>query len=271
MRLLAVSDTHLRSPGNRAFVEQLPEQPRDWLILGGDVCEREDDLAEVLDVLGPKFARLVWIPGNHELWTIPQGSARGVARYERLVAICQARGVLTPEDPYPTWPGAGPRTVIAPLFLLYDYSFRPDEIPRARALDWALEHDLLCADEKLLHPDPYPTRDAWCEARCVATEARLAALDPDAQTVLVNHFPLRRAHAWLPRIPRFSIWCGTRRSEDWPVRFRARAVVYGHLHIRRTFHEDGVRFEEVSLGYTGQWSGDPSRYLRVILDDAAGG
>ncbi len=266
MRLLAISDTHLRSPGNRAFVEGLPPQPDDWLILGGDVCEREEDLAFVLDTLGPKFAKLIWIPGNHELWTVPQGGLRGVQRYERFVAICRARGVLTPEDPYPSWPGDGPPTVIAPLFLLYDYSFRPDEVSREGAIDWAMEHDLLCADEKLLHPDPYATRDAWCEARCASTEERLAALGSDVQTVLVNHFPLRRAHARLPLIPRFSIWCGTRRTEEWHLRFRARAVVYGHLHIRRTHVEDGVRFEEVSLGYSGQWSGDPSRYLRVVLE-----
>ena len=266
MKLLAISDVHVRSPGNRAFVEALPAHPGDWLVLGGDVCEREDDLAFVLDTLGPRFGKLFWIPGNHELWTVPQGGPRGVERYERMVAVCRARGVLTPEDPYVTWPG-DPTTVIAPLFLLYDYSFRPDDVPREEALAWAAEHDLVCADERLLHPDPYPTRDAWCEARCASTEARLAALGPAVRTVLLNHFPLRRAHARLPLIPRFSIWCGTRRTEDWHVRFRARAVVYGHLHIRRTHHDDDVRFEEVSLGYSGQWSGDASRFLRVILDE----
>jgi hypothetical protein len=31
-------------------------------------------------------------------------------------------------------------------------------------------------------------------------------------------------------------------------------VVYGHLHIRRTTQYDGVRFEEVSLGYPREWS-----------------
>ena len=73
--------------------------------------------------------------------------------------------------------------------------------------------------------------------------------------------------AVLPRIPRFSIWCGTRRTEDWHVRFRAHAVVYGHLHIRNTSFRDGVRFEEVSLGYPPNWN--PQRtvesYLREIL------
>jgi hypothetical protein len=48
---------------------------------------------------------------------------------------------------------------------------------------------------------------------------------------------------------------------------RVRAVLYGHLHIRTSVEEDGVQFQEVSLGYSRQW--DQRRmvasYLRVIL------
>jgi hypothetical protein len=43
--------------------------------------------------------------------------------------------------------------------------------------------------------------------------------------------------------------------------------VYGHLHIRRSTVHDGVRFEEVSLGYPREWTprGLPSPLLRSIL------
>ena len=37
------------------------------------------------------------------------------------------------------------------------------------------------------------------------------------------------------------------------MRFNARAVIYGHLHIRGTSWIDGVPFQEVSLGYPNQW------------------
>jgi hypothetical protein len=72
-------------------------------------------------------------------------------------------------------------------------------------------------------------------------------------TVLINHFPLREDLVRLPTIPRFSLWCGTRRTEDWHKRFNAVVVVSGHLHVRLTSYRDGVRFEEVSLGYPRQW------------------
>ena len=105
-----------------------------------------------------------------------------------------------------------------PTFLLYDYSFRPADVPLERAVAWAAETGVRCADEDLLAPDPYPSRDAWCHARVAETEARLRRLPPDP-LIVANHFPLRRDHAVLPRIPRFSIWCGTRATEEWHRRF----------------------------------------------------
>jgi hypothetical protein len=36
-------------------------------------------------------------------------------------------------------------------------------------------------------------------------------------------------------------------------------VVYGHLHIPRTTWQDGVRFEEVSLGYPREQDKYPNR------------
>ncbi|HEU4405999.1 MAG TPA: metallophosphoesterase [Polyangiaceae bacterium] len=267
MKLYALSDLHVSHPHNRRAFERLGARPDDWLILAGDLCESPDDLAFVFGVATARFAKVFWVPGNHELWSVPKGSARGVARYEALVALCREAGVVSPEDPYVAWPGPGAPCVIAPLFLLYDYSFRPAGVPAEAALDWALEEGLLCTDEALLHADPYPSKAAWCRARCEQTVARLAALDPGCETVLVNHFPLRYDLSSTPAIPRFSIWCGTRRTEDWHRRFRARAVVSGHLHIRATAYRDGVRFEEVSLGYPRQWRAEAGvdAYLREIL------
>jgi 3',5'-cyclic AMP phosphodiesterase CpdA len=266
-RLLAVSDLHVRHEQNRRFVSEMTGSKGDWLILGGDVTESESELAWVFETLAPRFARLVWVPGNHELWTVEKGGARGEERYRRLVDLCRRYDVLSPEDPFERFPDDddGPPVVIAPLFLLYDYTFCPDDVSVENAIAWAAEADIVCTDEWVLHPDPYPSRAAWCHARCDATEARLAAIPADVGTILVNHFPLRREHACLPRVPRFSIWCGTRRTEDWHVRFRAQAVVFGHLHIRQRRVLDGVAFHEVSLGYARQWDPtNPAKYIHTI-------
>jgi hypothetical protein len=71
--------------------------------------------------------------------------------------------------------------------------------------------------------------------------------------VLVNHWPLVRDPTRILRYPQFAQWCGTDRSADWHTKFNAVAVVYGHLHIPRTTWYDGVRFEEVSVGYPQEW------------------
>lgn len=267
MRLLAISDLHLGFEVNRRAIESLPPHPDDWLILAGDTGETSAHLELACRTIAPRFAKIIWAPGNHDLWTVPSDPLRGEARYGRLVDVCRRHGVVTPEDPYPMWPGDGPPVMIAPLFLLYDYSFRPDDVPEERAVAWALEAGLLCADEKFLHPDPYPSRAAWCHARCRATEARLATTPAGTSLILVNHFPLRRDLVRLPAIPRFSIWCGTRLTEDWHTRFPVRLVVSGHLHVRATAWRDGVRFEEVSLGYPRQWQARRGLegYLRQIL------
>ncbi|GCE45809.1 3',5'-cyclic AMP phosphodiesterase CpdA [Thermosporothrix hazakensis] len=272
MKLYAISDIHIGHDANREALKALPAYPEDWLILAGDVGETEEQLHFALSELSRRFARLFWVPGNHDLWTLPgrdgRDELRGEAKYQRLVQICREHGALTPEDPYVPWPGDGGQTVIAPLFVLYDYSFRPASVPLDQVVAWAAEQHSVCADEYVLHADPYPSRAAWCAARCDYTERRLQALAPAQSVVLVNHFPLRQQFTRrLQRIPRFAPWCGTTYTEQWHTRYGASVVVYGHLHIRATDYVDGVRFEEVSLGYPRQWRQERGMqgYLREIL------
>ena len=270
-KLFAVSDLHVAFPGNRTIVENLRTgSAADWLLVAGDVGELAADIEWVLATLSERFAAVVWVPGNHELWTHHADPVRlrGEERYWHLVQMCRRLGVITPEDPYPVWNGAGGPAVIAPLFLLYDYSFRPaGTATKAAALAYAYQTGVVCADEALLHPDPYPSREAWCWARVAATEQRLAGLDPGVPVILMNHFPLTRQPTQILRHPEFAQWCGTTRTADWHIRFNVAAVVYGHLHIPRTTWEDGVRFEEVSLGYPREWQArlTPPAIPRQIL------
>ena len=278
MKLFAISDLHLSHRQNRAALHALPDHGDDWLIIAGDVAERLDQHEEALDILARRFARLIWVPGNHDLWSIPRpGEVRlsGAARYRRLVELARSFGALTPEDPYQVWPGADPangrRIFLVPLFLLYDYSFRPAGVARTAIRRWAREKASACRDEVWLRPEPFASREDWCSARVRDAERRLLALPDDSDSVLINHWPLRSDLIDIPRIPRFTPWCGTVHTHDWHRRFRARVVVTGHLHTRRTDVIDGCRFEEVSLGYPRQWQ--PERgihaYLRQILPDRA--
>jgi 3',5'-cyclic AMP phosphodiesterase CpdA len=271
-RLLATSDLHVAYPENRRIVEEhlVPGHDGDWLIVAGDVAEKVEDVEWALGVLAGRFTRVVWAPGNHELWTARQDpvALRGEERYRHLVEVCRSLGVATPEDDYPQWSGAGGPVTVVPMFLLYDYTFRPPGTDTAEAaLEVAYAAGVVCSDEFLLHPDPFPDRAAWCRARVAETGRRLAALPAGTRTVLVNHWPLTRLPTRVLRYPEFALWCGTEATADWHVRFGAAAVVYGHLHIPRTTWEDGVRFEEVSVGYPREWKKHDLRrgVLREVL------
>ena len=256
-RLLAISDLHIAYPQNRQLVADLrSDNPADWLIVAGDVAERIADVAWALDLLTNRFAKVIWAPGNHELWTSPRDPVglRGVERYDKLVEVCRRLGVVTPEDPYPVWLHPGGALGVAPLFLLYDFSFLPAGTrTKQEALALAYESGVVCTDEMVLHPDPYDSREDWCAARIRQTEQRLAALEPTLPILLVNHYPLVREPLRVLRFPEFALWCGTQRTADWHRRFNVAAVVYGHLHIPRTTWHDGVPFIEVSVGYPREW------------------
>lgn len=306
-KLYAIADLHLSYAANKEALSKLHEGVHhdDGLILAGDLGEKLEHLHTAFEWATKHFKSVWWVPGNHELYTLPstttstntttnnnndKESARGLEKYEACVAVARSYGVHTPEDDFVVWQGGEfadgrDRALVCPVFTLYDYSFRPDRVSRERALEWALEEDIQATDEFLLHPDPYASRDEWCAALVDRFEAKLQKAcdegghngDGDGENekmplVIVNHWPLTEKVLHIPRVPRFSLWCGTRRTADWHTRFRATVVVSGHLHVRRTDWIDGVRFEECSLGYPRQWQPlaaevgrDINAFLREIL------
>jgi 3',5'-cyclic AMP phosphodiesterase CpdA len=277
-RLMALSDLHVAFPENREIVKNIhPEADEDWLLIAGDVGELSTDIEWALRTLSERFAKVVWTPGNHELWTHSDDPLRlrGQDRYLYFVQLCRELGVLTPEDPYQVWDGPGGVVTIVPLFLLYDYTFLPEGAStKEQGLARAYETGVVCSDESMLHPDPYPSREAWCWARIEQTERRLSLLDPGKPVVFLSHYPLIREPTRILRFQEFAQWCGTTRTHDWHRRYNAAAVVYGHLHIPRVTWHDGVRFEEVSIGYPREWQRrgrTPGAARQIMPVPAAGG
>ena len=261
MRLYALGDLHLSYKFNREALEALTPHPNDSLILCGDVGETVEHLSLAFRTARACFNHVIWVPGNHELYTLPSSKGdpnkkkRGEEKYHECVDVARTHGVLTPEDPFLRWEGEGGPCIIAPIFTLYDYTFRPDDVSQDKAIEWAKEQGIEATDEFLLHPDPYDSRPEWCDALIAKAEARLeSAASGCLPLIIVNHWPLRHDLVHIPLVPRFSLWCGTKRTEDWHKRFKAKAVITGHLHVRRTDWIDGVRFEECSLGYPRQWN-----------------
>ncbi len=263
MKLFATSDLHLDQRDNflafQRSLTSLRNSQNDCLILAGDICETEEQLEQILKVLRPRYKEIIWTPGNHELWIRPsqQNLKEGAeAKYRRMVNICRRFSVRTPEDDFLIMDCSEGAIAIVPMFLLYDYSFRPDEISEDLAVEWAMESNVLCSDEVLIQLTEHTGMAHWCRERVSYTQQRIEKLLQDKtalKLILVNHFPLCESSFELHRIPRFSIWCGTKSTQDWHSRYPVNKVIYGHLHMPGQQQIDNVDFHEVSLGYPGQW------------------
>ncbi len=237
--LWAVSDLHVSFRENQAAVDKLaPAGPGDWLIVAGDVAEKIPDVVRTLEPLTRRYAKVLWVPGNHELFNRRTDRVSGKARYRALVGELRTLGVVTPEDPYPVFGGV----TVCPLFTLYDYSFRPLGLTAKQAVARArvkLDDEIAIA--------PYVDVEAWCAERLEYTADRLDRVT--GETVLVNHWPLVREPTARLHEQDIALWCGTTATRDWPLKYRARTVIHGHLHIPEKTVVDGVTHVDVSLGY----------------------
>ena len=259
--------------GNKPVTESLyPATPEDWLIVAGDVAERTDDIRWSLDLLRRRFAKVIWVPGNHELWTTGKDPMQvfGRARYDYLVEMCDEMGIVTPEHPYPVWTGQGGPATIVPMFLLYDYTFLPPgAATKAEGLAIAREQQR-GRDRRV----PAVLRAVRHPRRLVP---RPAGLHPGPAGGTGLDGPHRAGEPFPAGAANRATCCSTRSSRcgagpsqtaDWHTRYNALCSVYGHLHIPRTTWYDGVRFEEVSVGYPREWRRrKPYRWLRQVLPD----
>lgn len=246
--LWAVSDLHAAVKGNNPRLAALrPSDPEDWLIVAGDVAERVELTLKVLGELASRYAQVIWVPGNHELFSRSQDRYRGRARYDALVEGCRELGIATPEDPFLTFDGV----TIVPLFTLYDYSFRPPGTTVEQALAEAEARNIVMTDHYAIAP--FVDVRAWCWDRLAYSIRRLSRVD--GPTVLINHWPLVQEPTLRMRWSEVALWCGTRHTRTWATRYNAVAVVYGHLHMPAVDVIDGVPHVEVSLGYPREWQG----------------
>ena len=245
--LWAVSDLHVRAPGNRKVFDEYvrTSNPADWLVVAGDIAEDLRTVGEVLSECNRRFHTVIFAPGNHEMYCRNSDEFKGRRKYEALVAMCRDIGIVTPEDTYQSFAG---RTIV-PMFTLYDHSWRDPELTRDQALEAAHARGVVLTDSVAI--EPYEDVALWCRERLAYTVRRLAAVE--GPTVLVNHWPLVKQAIHQLKYPDIGLWSGTRHTQSWPQRYRAEKVIYGHLHIPTQIDVQGVTHTEVSLGYPRQW------------------
>lgn len=236
MRVHAISDIHVDYEPNAQWVQALPQGPYrdDMLIVAGDVSDQLDRLRRCLDAFVARFAHVLFVPGNHDLWVLrdPPG-LDSFGKFERVcaaVADCGAHmdvlhhGALS----------------VVPLLSWYDGSFGAtgEQLLASwmdfRACRWPTGLDDAAVTRHFLAMNRYRRRSA------------------DEVIVSFSHF-LPRIDVMPSRIPsqfRFIYPVLGSTALDEQVKALGSAVhVYGHSHVNRRISLNGTLYVNNAFAY----------------------
>jgi len=256
MRVFAFSDLHVDYPANLSDIRGLSDTTYrdDVLLLAGDVTDDLMLLQETLVTLRNKFARVFYVPGNHELWDRRRQYDHALLRFEAIMQIAREAHVdCAPARLQGSWGSVW----IVPLFSWYRRPaegetslFVPKHAENAR-LRWADDRYVLWPDTLDQHPADY----------------FLSLNKPIAHTrgdpvISFSHFLPRRELMFAPAAaPRnsglrdphpgfnFSRVAGCSLLDAQIRRLGSQLHVYGHQHRNRDVNIDGVRYVSHCMGY----------------------
>jgi len=261
--VFALSDIHADLPQNRAWLEAL--SPGDYaeaaLILAGDVSDSLATLREALACLRSKFAQVFFVPGNHELWVRRKECPDSIAKFWRIVQLCDELGIHTRPAKVGEGPG-NPGVWIVPLFTWYVqpeegqgslFVVKPGEDPTLQ----------MWSDKYFTVWPPLPTSMRVADYFLRLNEPHVANRY-DAPVISFSHFLPRRELIFSTNEERktagvlqqdphprfnFSRVAGCAGIETQIRRLGSVVHVYGHQHRNRNRLIDGVRYVSHCLGY----------------------
>jgi predicted phosphodiesterase len=235
MRVFALSDVHVDYEANVRWVAGLSDVDYldDVLILAGDVSDSLVKLELTLKSLVAKFRKVLFVPGNHELWVIrDENSATSLEKFRQVCRVVEQSGASMQ-----TFASEG--VVIVPLLSWYDYSFG------------------LPGDE---------LRDTWMDYRACRWPSDLGMEAVARLFERANRLPNTRAETvisfshFLPRIDVMPAYVSAPNRRLYPVlgsakldqqvrAVRAKIHVYGHSHVNQCVQIDGVTYVNNAFGY----------------------
>jgi len=243
MRVFAVSDIHADYAVNAQWVAGLSDTDyrEDVLILAGDVTDELPLLERCLSTFVRCFRKVLFVPGNHELWVARDGEDRSsLQKFSEVLSVVESTGASTQ-----TFFERG--VMIIPFFAWYDYSFgEPNEELRARWSDY--------------HACRWP--EGYAEAQIAAHFAAMnrqrhigLPVDSAQKVITFSHF--------LPRIDVMPSFIPESKKFIYPIlgtagldheirRLNSSVHVYGHSHVNRRVELDGVLYINNAFGYPNE-------------------
>lgn len=238
MRVFAVSDIHIDYEANAQWVAGLSvsEYQDDVLILAGDVTDTLIKLEWCLNTLVRRFRKVLFVPGNHDLWVIrDEPHKSSLQKFDDVAAVVESSGASMQ-----TFSERG--VSIVPMLTWYDYSFgEPSDELRAVWMDY----------RACRWPSEYSEKDVT---------AHFSALNdtftPNGGKVITySHFlpRLDLMPSYIPCVSRqlYPVLGSTRLDRELRA-LRSSLHVYGHSHVNRHVTIDGVTYVNNAFGYPSE-------------------
>lgn len=236
MRVFALSDIHVDYGVNANWVRNLSRYDftDDILILAGDVSHRRSLLSWCLSEFAQRMRRVLFVPGNHDLWVLGEAPSKtSVQKFREVWQVVTESGASME----PLLEGG---LYIAPLFGWYDYSFgEPSDELTQTWMDFRA-----CRWPEAFGPSQAAEHFSQLNPRAVPRGA--------VRVITFSHF-LPRLDLVPPYVPsRHRILdpvLGSTRLERELRLLEPGIHVYGHSHINRDVCLDGVNYVNNAFGY----------------------
>lgn len=259
-RLFAISDIHIDYQENLNALLAISDSDycRDTLVIAGDATDKLELLREFFTAITAKFAQVIFVPGNHELWLKRSSPPDSLAKFYAVIDLCEETGVLTG----PALVGEQSRIHIIPLFSWYHTNEHPEQslfMKKSAAEDKTFDmwSDFFVTE----WPDQVKANIA--DYFLAMNESVLAQTYTDP-IVSVSHFLPRQELMLSTEQERaasdlvykdthpefnFSHVAGSRGIDRQLRQLGSRCHIYGHQHRNRQRVIDGVTYISHCMGY----------------------
>ncbi len=238
MRIHAVSDIHVDYEENFNWIKNLSNEDytNDVLILAGDVSDNMVSLGKVFTLLKNKFFRVLFVPGNHDLWVTRNKIKNSMEALGIVQDVAVNFGIdIRPAD-------FGPVSIV-PLLGWYDYSFgMPGEDLKYIWMDYDF-----CV---------------WPDDMDVRSVTRYFVSLNEGSLNIKNRFIITFSH-FLPRIDIMPLYIPLSRRIIYPVLgtnllekqirvLKSNIHIYGHSHVNRKIERGGIVYINNAYGYPNE-------------------